>query len=110
MEFIINKRELTSIAVCFADKTLLLAQSLAREDALIAGMLIESALEMATFAVETDVMAAKGLRSRAVDRMSRVSCHCEAMLRLLKVRGAIGDVTCASLLADLMRIRQKRED
>ena len=101
----LNNDALRRTAICFADKALLLAESLTREDVLIGGVLIESSLEMATYAVEAEISEGKGYESRASGKISKTSCRCEAMLRLLKARGSIGDVTCASLLADVMKIR-----
>lgn len=101
----LNNGALMRTAICFADKALLLAESLAREEPLIAGILVEASLAMAMHAVEVDVGVTQRLKSNAADKAGKDSCRCETMLRLLRTRGAIGDVAFASLVADIIRIR-----
>jgi hypothetical protein len=93
-----KKDDIMEKAVCFADRALLLAESVSEEEGFIGGLLSEASVSL--------LMSVAEAQSRddhikdIVERAKGAFGRCNAALGLLRARGAIGEVAYASLKAD----------
>jgi hypothetical protein len=88
-------------AVRFADKVLLLAEDIGEREGLLSGLLSVAALEVPLNIAEAGGSLHAKDRERLFGKAGGACLRCLAALMLLRERRAIGELTHASLKADI---------